>query len=167
MKLSKIGSKSTYHRCVKELEHYKYLVYYPSHNPFKGSQIKMLIFGTTSGQVLDLTVPNLGQAMVPSNKHNKKIKKSYKLELPKNELEVLKFFKKENWPDIEAQKFYNHYKANGWKIGGRIKMNDWKASAKNWILKAEELKTQKINYPVDQKTDNLKTTKNKNYNQPL
>ena len=79
MKLSKIGSKSTYHRCVKELNHYNYLIYEPSHNPFKGSIIKMLKFGTTSGQVVDLGVPNQGQAMVPYNKHNKQIENLGKL----------------------------------------------------------------------------------------
>ncbi|WP_296385356.1 hypothetical protein [Winogradskyella sp.] len=164
MKLSKIGSKSTYHRCTKELHHYKYLIYEPSHNPFKGSIIKMLIFETTSGQALDLGVPNQGQALVPSNKHIQTIQNSYKLQKPKNENEVLQFFKKEDWPKLEAQKFYNHYQAIGWKIGGKIKIENWHASAKNWMLKSEELKTEK---QVSQNQDNLHTVRNKNYNQPL
>lgn len=164
MKLSKIGSKSTYHRCTKELHHYKYLIYEPSHNPFKGSIIKMLIFETTSGQALDLGVPNQGQALVPSNKHIQTIENSYKLPKPKNEIEVIDFFKKENWPELEAQKFYNHYCAIGWKIGGKIKIENWHASAKNWMLKSEELKTEK---QVSQNQDNLHTVRNKNYNQPL
>ncbi|PPK92794.1 hypothetical protein LY01_02880 [Nonlabens xylanidelens] len=164
MRLSKIGSKSTYHRCTRELHQYKYLIYEPSHNPFKGSVIKMLIFKTTSGQAMDLGVSNQGQALVPSNKQYKQIKNSYKLELPRSELEVLDFFKKEKWPDLEAQKFYNHYQANGWKIGGKIKMEDWHASAKNWILKATELKTKK---EPSLNRDNLHTVRNKDYNQPL
>ena len=164
MRLSKIGSKSTYHRCTKELHYYKYLIYEPSHNPFKGSTIKMLIFGTTSGQALDLAVPNQGQALVPFNKHIQTIENSYKLPKPKNENQVLVFFKKENWPEIEAQKFYNHYQAIGWKIGGKIKIENWQASAKNWMLKSEELKTEK---QVSQNQDNLMVNKNKNYNQPL
>lgn len=164
MKLSKIGSKSTYHRCTKELHHYKYLIYEPSHNPFKGSIIKMLKFETTSEQALDLGVPNQGQALVPSNKHIQTIENSYKLPKPKNEIEVLDFFKKENWPEIEAQKFYNHYQAIGWKIGGKIKIENWHASAKNWMLKSEEFKTEK---QVSQNQDNLHTVRNKNYNQPL
>lgn len=164
MKLSKIGSKSTYHRCTKELHHYKYLIYEPSHNPFRGSVIKMLIFETTSGQVLDLAIPNQGQALVPSNKHIQTLQNSNKLPKPKNEKEVLEFFKKESWPEIEAQKFYNHYQAIGWKIGGKIKIENWHASAKNWMLKFEELKTEK---QVSQNQDNLKINKNKNYNEPL
>lgn len=164
MKLSKIGSKSTYHRCTKELHNYSYLIYKPSHNPFKGSTIKMLIFETTSGQALDLAIPNQGQALVPSNKHIQTLENSYKLPKPKNERQVLDFFKKENWPEIEAQKFYNHYQSIGWKIGGKIKIENWHASAKNWILKSEELKTKN---EVSQNKDNLKISKNKNYNQPL
>lgn len=164
MRLSKIGSKSTYHRCTKELHHYKYLIYEPSHNPFKGSTIKMLKFETTSGQALDLGVPNQGQALVPSNKHIQTIENSYKLPKPKNEKEVLDFFLKENWPELEAQKFYNHYQSIGWKIGGKIKIENWQASAKNWMLKSEEIKTEK---QVSQNKDNLHTVRNKDYNQPL
>lgn len=178
MQLSKIGSKSTYHRCTKQLHHYKYLIYVPSHNPFKGSVIKMLKFETTSEQAIDLGLPNQGQALVPSNKQYKQIKNSYKLELPKNELEVLDFFKKENWPQLEAQKFYNHYQANGWKIGGKIKMENWHASAKNWMLKHMEISVRAghIERNRDAKTndkqqsqirDNLHTVRNKDYNQPL
>ena len=72
MSFSKIGSKSTYHRCIKELSYWKYLLYTPSHNPFRGSRIKMFDFGTSTGQVL---YPNhteietsSGQALVPINK---------------------------------------------------------------------------------------------------
>src|SRR5699024_7334037 len=63
MRLAKIGAKSTYHRCVKDLNNYNYIIYSPSHNPFKGSEIKMLKIGTTSGQVVDLGVSNQGQAV--------------------------------------------------------------------------------------------------------
>ncbi|OYX28902.1 MAG: hypothetical protein B7Z06_00275 [Flavobacteriales bacterium 32-35-8] len=73
MSFSKIGSKSTYHRCVKELSLWSYILYEPSHNPFKGSRIKMFDFGTSSGQALDQSRTNngtsSGQALVPINKH--------------------------------------------------------------------------------------------------
>lgn len=124
MQLSKIGSKSTYHRCVKELNHWKYIVYFPSHNPYKGSKIKMNNFGTSSGQVQVHSSPknetSIGQALVPLYKHiqtieNKNINKQGN-------------FKKSNFNDSE-----NHSKHN--------------SSVPN--------------------QDNLKTTKNKNYNEPL
>ena len=72
MQCAKIGSKSTYHRCVKELNHWSYIVYTPPHNPFKGSRIKMFDFGTSAGQVVDPSRAHIGtssgQALVPINK---------------------------------------------------------------------------------------------------
>jgi hypothetical protein len=31
---------------------------------------------------------------------------------------VLSFFKKNNYPDLEAKKFFNHYQSNDWLFGG-------------------------------------------------
>ncbi len=165
MSFSKIGSKTTYHRCIKELNHWKYLLYIPSHNPYRGSRIKMHKFGTSTGQ-----------ALVSKNKHKETIKNNInfnKLDKPKNKNEVIDFFKKEKWPILEAKKFYNHYQSIGWKIGGKTKIVDWHATAHNWMIKADEIKkisreeSRETKKALSQKTDNLKTTKNKNYNEPL
>ena len=95
------------------------------------------------------------------------------------------FFKKEKWPEIEAQKFYNHYQTIGWKIGGKIKIENWHACAKNWMIKHHELSVRKSliersrdartnNNQLSQNQDkfisgagNLHTKRNKNYNEPL
>ncbi|WP_271424633.1 hypothetical protein [Aequorivita sinensis] len=167
MKLSKIGSKSTYHRCLKQLDSWKYIQYIPSHNSFRGSRIRLFIFGTTSGQPLDSAVPNQGQPLVSYINNNKHKENIYKLELPQNEKEVISFFLKNNWPKIEAQKFFAHYSAIGWKIGGKIKMTNWHASAKSWMLKSKDLSLKQIKSPPSQNQDNLKTTKSKNYKEPL
>lgn len=174
MRFSKIGSKTTYHRCIKELHHWKYLLYEPSHNPFKGSRIKMFNFGTSDGQALYPSRTNIGtsngQAVVSINKHiqtGKNKANDTKLDKPKNENEVIDFFEKENWPELEAKKFYNHYQGIGWKVGGKTKIVDWHATARNWMIKAEELKEEKTMVAVSQNTDNLKTSSNKNYNEPL
>ncbi|PWK17111.1 hypothetical protein LX78_02850 [Xanthomarina spongicola] len=171
MQLSKIGSKSTYHRCIKELHHWKYVVYDPSHNPYRGSKIKMLKFETSSGQAEVHNRPknetSTGQALVPKYKHIQTIennKNINKLDQPKNEKEVIDFFEMKNWAKTEAQKFYNHYQGIGWKVGGKTKIVNWKATAKNWMLKAEEITNNKQQSHFK---DNLKTTKNKNYNEPL
>lgn len=83
MRFSKIGSKSTYHRCIKELSHWNYILYSPSHNPFKGSQIKMFNFGTSSEQDMypsrTETKTSNGQELVPINKHIQTLKNNYKL----------------------------------------------------------------------------------------
>ena len=96
MRFSKIGSKSTYHRCIKELSHWEYLAYMPSHNPFRGSQIKMSQFGTSTGQALYLSHTNIGtssgQALVPKRKHKQTIKNNKN----ENKQENLNFENSEN-----------------------------------------------------------------------
>ena len=98
MEYSKIGSKSTYHKCIKELSHWKYIIYFPSHNPFKGSKIKMFDFGTSSGQAVDSHRTKIetstGQALVSIYKHNKHIKQ-YKQE--NENLDFLKVKKDKNY----------------------------------------------------------------------
>jgi hypothetical protein len=39
MRISKISSKATYHKCLKNLHALGYINYEPSYNPFKGSQV--------------------------------------------------------------------------------------------------------------------------------
>ncbi len=164
MKMAKIGSKATYHRCLKNLSDWSFILYLPSHNPYKGSQIKMLKFGTSTGTSSEQAV---GQVLVPYININKQKENSNKLKLPKNENEVLIFFKEKNWPTIEAKKFFNHYKSIGWKLGGKIKITDWHSTAENWMLKAEEIQTLQTENKESQNRDNLKTTKIKDYGQPL
>jgi len=166
--MAKIGSKATYHRCLKSLDNWKYIHYMPSHNPYKGSQIKMLKFGTTTETTTGTSNEQVvGQALVPNININKHNKNNNKPKLPKNENEVLDFFKKQKWPAVEGKKFFNHYTSIGWKVGGKIKIVEWHSTAKNWMLKAEEIKKQKTVNELSQKRDNLKTIKNKDYGQPL
>lgn len=178
MNQSKIGSTTTYHRCIKELSHWKYISYYPSHNPFKGSSVKLFQFGTTDKLEVNLEYPNNGQALVSYININKHTINFIKLEAIAKEKLILEFFKKENWPKLEAQKFYNHYQGIGWKVGGKIKMVDWQATARSWMLKADEMKLSPRvsrpersrganDLPLDYFQDNLHTNKNKNYNEPL
>ena len=164
MQLSKIGSKSTYHRCLQDLNNWKYIKYFPSHNIYKGSEVSMPIFGTSAGQVLDNNKTSTEHALVSKTNSTKQKENYNEQKLPKNEIEVIDFFKSKKWPDIEALKFYNHYQAIGWKNGGKIKIVDWMASASNWILKAKQMET------VQEQShfkDNLKTSKIKDYGEPL
>jgi len=61
---------------------------------------------------------------------------------------------------IELEKFFNYYESNGWKIGGRSPMKNWKAAARNWMLNAE-----KFNPKVQ--TSNLHLNQDKDYDIPL
>jgi hypothetical protein len=44
MRISKISSKATYHKCLKNLHSQGYINYEPSYNPFKGSLVYLLNF---------------------------------------------------------------------------------------------------------------------------
>ena len=107
--------------------------------------------------------------IVPASLYNKH-KQTYKAAQGKprpTENLVMAFFKKTGWPDIEAQKFFNHYESIGWKIGGRIPIVDWKASARNWMLKSMALEKSNKAKGTFHFGDNLKTKNDKNYDEPL
>ena len=175
MVLSKIGSKTTYHKCIKELSHWKYIVYSPSHNPYKGSKVKLFNFetsvGTTTRQEVDLECPISGQALV-SNINI--IKHTINNNKPLFKKEILIFFKNKKWSEIEAEKFFNYYESVGWKKGS-TPIENWQAAAESWILKKNDFlaplrnfkNDQNDNLPLDHNQDNLHTKRNKNYNQPL
>lgn len=38
---------------------------------------------------------------------------------------------------IEADKFWDHFSANGWRIGGKTPMRDWMAACRNWKRRKE------------------------------
>lgn len=122
MDISKLGSKSTYHRCIKQLSHWKYILYEPSHNPFRGSKIKMFNFGTTSELPKDINRPEIDtsseQALVSKNKLIK------------------------------------------------TGINNTNVSKQKNIKKSQSSKKHKLSVSVPQ-TDNLRTTSDKNYNEPL
>ncbi len=44
---------------------------------------------------------------------------------------VKDYFKELNYPD-QAEPFYDHFQSNGWKVGGKAPMKDWKAAARQW-----------------------------------
>ena len=44
MRISKISSKATYHKCLKNLHTLGHINYEPSYNSFKGSQVHIISF---------------------------------------------------------------------------------------------------------------------------
>ena len=47
--------------------------------------------------------------------------------------QVTAFFSAQNRPKIEAEKFFNYYQSNGWRVG-KNPMKNWQAAARNWML---------------------------------
>lgn len=165
MEWAKIKSKTTYHNFVKDLNDWDYLKYYPSYNPARGSKIKMAIFCTQPDQNLANIVPEPRQNLVPSYKH-KTTENFNKLAKPKNEEEVLSFFKTNDWPAIEGKKFYAYYKNKDWTLSRGLKIKNWQETAKNYVEKGFKIK-EEYTSPISGYVDNLRTKHHKDYGIPL
>ena len=225
MRISKISSTATFHKCIKELSTKGYVIYSPSYNPFKGStlevinldyytkpvqkkEIRKLKRVSKNEQVIEqVTNQDNEQALnkyQTSSKHVPYINNTNNLNIvnghnQKNEVDnqknleietlldaekntkkklrekkgteqippdwelVMTFFKDKQIPLVEAEKFYNHFQSNGWLVGGKSKMKDWKAAARNWILNSNKFQD-KIATP---QPNHLHTPNFKNYAEPL
>lgn len=298
MRISKISSKATYHKCLKNLHHLGYINYEPSYNPFKGSHVILfnfsedlkplpkserkpkneLLFELVNEQALNKSCTSTGtgteQALVPSinyinntnnsNKKNvsnwneqakkiieknettsendllknnaaeekmplafagtnknqtessrqkeKKLRKKKKvfsststqievnqkmggtensatpptsttrqqlspMPITRNEgratkndkpaiEEIKTYFQKNNFPELEAQKFFNYFSSVGWLVGGKTPMVNWQAAAQNWILNSINFNQNTDTKPA-QNRQNLNATTDKNYAEPL
>lgn len=197
MQVAKIGSKSTYHRCITDLSHWNYLNYFPSNNPYKGSKIKMAIIGTSDEPVTgdydpmleqlaeQYSPPNVpvmyqhhpteeqelyphrpvtGQALV-SNINITKETNIYKQ--TKARQAVLNFFAEKGFSADEGKKFLEHYQKTNWKTKDEKKVRDWRAVAINWMNRTELNASESKLLRGSQGGDNLKTSKTKNYGEPL
>ncbi|WP_345232125.1 hypothetical protein [Olivibacter ginsenosidimutans] len=86
--------------------------------------------------------------------------------IPPPSEQVEKFFLANQSTLQEAHRFMNHYTANGWLVGGKSPMKDWKASAKNWIGNSINF-TKSANYGKSNRAQQLHTSTRKNYFEPL
>lgn len=214
MKLSKISSTATYHKCIRNLEQYGYLHYKPSYNPFFGSLVTMqLNFNTpvqkTSGSENNLftnqtepvpvenshhspTIPINEPVLNRKHKNKNSIKHGHNHTGLKNEQvnsplpqgkngkregpgaapgfstpalsEIHNYFLEQKADPAEAEKFFNYFQSNGWLVGGRTPMKDWKAAARNWIINA---RTFSHHPKASLKPNHLQTPEVKNYAEPL
>ncbi len=90
--------------------------------------------------------------------------------VPPTEEHVRIYFDEKGFPPVEAEKFYNYFQSNGWLVGGRSKMKDWKAATRNWILNAQKFSNhgkQQRNSIQKPKPGNLSATVGKDYSEPL
>jgi hypothetical protein len=227
MRISKIASYATYHKCIRELDERNFVNYMPSYNPFKGStlevvnldfftkpiqkkEIKKLKTQQKIKQVNEQAVEQVAELGIEQvlNKHctsaellpyinntniinrvngraqkkpdincdfllenepqsKKKLREKKGMEpvekIPPVWEDILPFFKEKNNSEVEAQKFYNHFQSNGWLVGGKSKMKDWRAAARNWMLNANKFQP-KSNVP---QPNHLHTPNSKNYAEPL
>jgi hypothetical protein len=208
MKASRIASKATYHKCIKELELLGFIEYKPSYNPYLGTEIVM--YNLSDGNIqkgssliertsLLINPPNrqareqVNEPHIYNNKqtfkNNKNIsiesnfessneneflendekeKKSSAKKKENPSLELVKeYFKLQEYPEIEAERFFNYYTSTGWLVGGKNKMKDWHAAARNWMLTTSKFAINLPSTKVQPTANNLHTQEDKDYAEPL
>lgn len=170
MSASKIGSVNTYSKCLRQLTEFGYIRYTPSKSAQRGSKVHMFIFDTTGGSTTDTRYEQEPiQQMRPStNNTNKKkqikpIKQRNKSTAfsPPSIDEVKVFFLELKSTTDQAEQFHNHFESNGWLVGGKAKMKDWKAAVRNWIKRSANFSKTSSNQ------DRLNTNQDKDYSMPL
>jgi len=164
MRMSKIGSVNTYVKCLKELSNWNYIRYEPSYNKHKGSLVYLYTFDNrcdngsdidVSPSINNINIVNktnlIGQSqnfeLKNSVMNTSEEKEKFREKKKNNEsvvnampppLEHVKiYFDEKKFPEVEAEKFFNYFESNGWLVGGRAKMKDWKAAARNWMLNCQ------------------------------
>ena len=78
--------------------------------------------------------------------------------------EIKIYFQENNFPEQEAQKFFNYFKSVGWLVGGKTPMVDWQAAAQNWMINAPKFIS---NAEQPNRAKQLNTTTDKDYSEPL
>lgn len=241
MRISKISSKATYHKCLKNLHSLGYINYEPSYNPFKGSHVILFNFsedlkpaqksdrklknepliepaseqalnkscttsetGTEQAAVSsinyinntnssnDKNVANLNEQAKKFEEINNSDLKNENLEKEKSSAkkekdvddfvipseaevsplkkatptteEVRTYFQDNNFPELEAQKFFNYFSSVGWLVGGKTPMINWQAAAQNWMINAPKFIS---NAEQPNRAKQLNTATDKNYSEPL
>lgn len=188
MKVSKICANATYHKVMKDLHNFGFILYKPSYNPFRGSEVELIELDHEAVQALNgnhtkssikngravngyhaknetaiepINEPYINNTNSPNSKQYKSTltrSKNELLERPSAE-QVQKYFAQQKASEVEAEKFFNHFQSNGWLVGGRAPMKDWQAAARKWLLNSSTYKSQK--------NSNLHVSPDKNYNEPL
>lgn len=196
MRVSKISSTATYHKCIKELHDYGYFNYMPSYNPFKGSLVYLFDLHSGAEQAVTSSHTNIEtgneQALAPYintlniNKHTNSInstnssehvqrenleerqlrRKPRRQAIPQNIGQVQQYFSSRNFPPLEAEKFFHYFSSNGWLVGGKTPMRNWQAAAENWMLNLKSVQHVQGTYQPTTHAQHHTAT-DKDYSEPL
>ena len=77
---------------------------------------------------------------------------------------VKAYFHQQNFPEIEAEKFFNYFSSVGWLVGGKTPMVNWQAAAQNWILNAPKFNESNN---ISNRAKKLNSDTEKDYSEPL
>ncbi|WP_075590595.1 hypothetical protein, partial [Labilibacter marinus] len=153
MKLARIGSPNTYVQALKDLHKHQFIRYEPSFDKTKGSLIILYSFDTIScTPSVSKMSPSINIQTIHSIEEDQNLiskqekKETMKAKFTPPPLEHIKiFFQQKGHVENQAERFFNYYESNGWMVGGRSKMKDWKAAARNWMLNISKFNTASTN----------------------
>ena len=66
----------------------------------------------------------------------KTAEKPQRMEKPTIE-EIKEYCREKNYK-INAESFFNYYESNGWKIGGKTAMKNWRAAVQSWVAREKK-----------------------------
>lgn len=69
---------------------------------------------------------------IKNEKNDKEDKNSIREKFTPPSLEEVQAYVFEKNINIDAEAFFDHFTSNGWLVGGKSKMKDWKAAVRNW-----------------------------------
>ncbi len=181
--MSKIGSKTTYYNSIKTLEECGFIKYLPSKDSQKGSKIYMTIFWSCRGtpHVPDVYplykhINYIHNIYSSEESNQNEIKEHIMKEKQKTTFQVPPiehiqiYFEQKGCSKIEGDRFFNYYESVGWLVGGKTKMKDWKAAARNWMLNMEKFQKKESNSKSKQGAslnNEPKPFSGSGYNEPL
>lgn len=68
---------------------------------------------------------------------------------------------------LEAEKFFHHYESNGWRLGGKLSMRNWKASCRSWAAKIPYFSRPDVKPGLARERKNFHVERFDNYDEPL
>ena len=75
---------------------------------------------------------DINQRPVNYDKQASIVKKQSAHGIPPASTDVEAYGREIGLPAVEVSQFMDHFTSNGWKVGGRTPMVDWRASLRNW-----------------------------------
>jgi hypothetical protein len=149
MKTSRIASKATYHKCIKELQNMGFIDYLPSYNPYAGSEViihdlsdRKSVFKNQTSSIIDQTQPINNQANSndteqvnePNIYNNKTSKNNKNISIDTN----FKIFNEEEFLELERKEKSSAKKEMPLAFADTNEMKIKKVSKKKVLLKKEK-----------------------------
>lgn len=132
MKLSKIKSIATYHKCISELRDSGFIAYSPSYNSYHGTFV----------EIIDLNVfyseKSSNGPMV-----KKLIDEEHLVFKIPDYHEIKMYFAEKDQSETEAELFYSFYSNNNWTTHKRHPLKSWQSAARTWILQRKKNRDEK------------------------